>query len=39
MKTYLDSPMVVVKKMKLHFRVGDLGLPERREIYPSDREG
>ena len=32
MKTYLHGPMDYAKKLKLRFRVGDLDLPERRDI-------
>ena len=32
MKTFLHGPMDDAKKLKLRFRVGDLDLPERREI-------
>ena len=38
MKTYLHGPMDYAKKLKLRFRVGDLGLPERRKRYTSSRE-
>ena len=33
LKTYLHGPMGVAKTRKLRFRVGDLGLPERRKRY------
>ena len=32
MKTYLHGPMDYAKKLKLRFHVGDLDLPERRDI-------
>ena len=32
MKTYLHGPMDYAKKLKLRFRIGDLDLPERRDI-------
>ena len=32
METYLHGPMDNAKKLKLRFRVGDLDLPERRDI-------
>ena len=38
MKTYLHGPMDYSKKLKPRFRVGDLGLPERRKGYSSSRE-
>ena len=38
MKTCLHGPMDYAKKLKLRFRVGDLDLPERRNMYPSRRE-
>ena len=38
MKTYLHDPMDYAKTLKLRFRVGDLGLPERRKRYTSNRE-
>ena len=37
-KTYLHGPMDYAKKLKLRFRVGDLGLPGRRKRYNSSRE-
>ena len=39
MKAYLHGPMDYAKKLKLQFRVGDLDLPERRNITTSNREG
>ena len=36
-KTYLHGPMDYAKKLKLRFRVGDLGLLQRRR-YTSSRE-
>ena len=38
MKTYLHGPVDEAKKLKLRFRVGDLGLPKRRNRYTSNRE-
>ena len=38
MKTYLHGPMDYAKKLKLRFRVGDLGLQETRKRYTSARE-
>ena len=32
MKTYLHGPMHYANKLKLRLRVGDLDLPERRDI-------
>ena len=38
MKTYLHGPMDFAKTLKLRFRLGGLGLPERRKRYTSSRE-
>ena len=38
MKTYLHGPMNYAKKLKLRFRVGDLGLPERRDTSSREEE-
>ena len=38
MKQYLHGPMDYAKTLKLRFRVGDLGLPERRKRYTSGQE-
>ena len=38
MKTYLHGPMDFAKTLKLRFRVGDLGLPERRKRSTGSRE-
>ena len=38
MKTYLHAPKDYAKRLKLRFRVEDLGLPERRKSYSSSRE-
>ena len=38
MKTYLHGRTDYAKKLKLRFRVGDLGLPERGKRYTSSRE-
>ena len=38
MKTYLHGPMDFAKTLKLHFRVGDLDLPEIRKRSTSSRE-
>ena len=39
MKAYLHGPLDAAKNLKLRFRVGDLDLPERRNIYTSVRVG
>ena len=38
MKTYVHGPMDYAKTLKLRFRVGDRGLPDRRKRYASSRE-
>ena len=38
LKTYLHGPMDYAKPLKLRFRVGGLGLPERRKRGASSRE-
>ena len=38
MKTYLYGPMDYVKKLKLRFRVGEPGPPERRKRYTRSGE-
>ena len=35
---FLHGRMDFAKKLKLRFRVGDLGLPERRKRYTSSRK-
>ena len=37
MKTYLHGPIDYAKILKLRFRMGDLGQPERRKRYNSSR--
>ena len=37
MTAYLHGPPDAAKNFKLRFRVGDLELPERREIYTTNR--
>ena len=39
MKRYLHGPMDFAKELKLRFRVGDLGLTERKKRYTSSRKG
>ena len=38
MKACLHGPVDYAKKMKTRFRVGDLELPERRNLYTRNRE-
>ena len=38
MKTYLQGSMDYAKTLKLRFRIGDRGLPDRRKRYASSRE-